>query len=560
MASLEVCNPVAPTSSASVTPAPRPTTLDGKAIGLYWNYKQGGDVALARVEELLRRRFPAARFVRCDGELGMVMKHMTTAQADQLGAELDAVVGTTSDCGSCTAWLVRDMIELEKRGVPSVSYTSDAFVHDAFQSAKAFGMHSLRIARVPLPLTNQSPDAVCRMVDDSIEQVVAGLTDNTHVEDPHKLVHFTDEERLTFTGATDLEAWDDMNRTFIDYGWSDGFPLVAPTPEKVEWMLTGTSRDPDELIALMEPGFGRATPRMIAANAVMAGCRPNHLAVVIAAVECLTDPDMTLRVKAMSTGPAFPFVLVNGPLTEAAGINVGICALGPGSPSYANTAIGRAVRLCMMNVGHAYPGLTDMDTIGAASKYGMCFGENVARSPWEPYHVEKGFDEEDSTVTVMFGYGSSDLQNLQSHRAEDLVRTYVSAALNAGPASTGLWLTGRRGDPRYTDRASEREHHMVLIAPDHAKVFADAGWTKADIRQALFRDARLTFEQLALRWEPEAIRAANPDLAWLWESDQTMLPVLETVDCWDLVVLGGSAGRSTFVWGSGHAITRRVEV
>ena len=212
----------------------------------------------------------------------------------------------------------------------------------------------------------------------------------------------------------------------------------------------------------------------------------------------------------------------------------------------------------MMNVGGAYPGVTDMDTIGSPAKYSMCFGENTALSPWSPYHVERGFQANDSTVTVMFGYGSSDLQNLQSYHAEDLIRTYASAALNCGPASSGLWLTGHRGDPRYSNTAKEKEHHMILVAPDHAKIFGDAGWDKERIRAEMFRLARHSFDLLMVRWEPEVFRTTHPNLQWLWESPESQLPVLEDPDCYDVVVLGGSAGRSTFIWGSGHPITKLV--
>src|SRR6266508_6604363 len=180
-----------------------------------------------------------------------------------------------------------------------------------------------------------------------------------------------------------------MNRDFLQRGWSDGFPLVAPTQAALEAMLRGTRRGAGDVIATLEPGFGLATVEKLAANAVMAGCRSAHLPLLIAAVRCLAEPKMYLRNKAMSTGPHAPLVLVNGPRGREAGLTSGMCALGPGAPSASNTVLGRALRLVMMNVGHTYVGVSDMDTIGSPLKYSLCCAENKAESPWEPYHVTR---------------------------------------------------------------------------------------------------------------------------------------------------------------------------
>src|SRR4029077_3484745 len=129
-----------------------------------------------------------------------------------------------------------------------------------------------------------------------------------------------------------------------------------------------------------------------------------HLPVLLAAVEAISEPQFILRNAAMSTGPHAPLMLLNGPIVEKLGVNTGCCALGPGAPSAVNTVLGRAVRLIYMNLGHAYPGVMDMDTLGSPTKYSMCLGENVEASPWEPYHVEKGFDADASVVTMFSSY------------------------------------------------------------------------------------------------------------------------------------------------------------
>ena len=257
------------------------------------------------------------------------------------------------------------MVEFEKHGIPTVAWTAEGFVEDALRSAENFGMPALSIATMPLPFTNQSPDNIGHMVSECIDHVVHGLTrvpEKTRQVDAGFTI--VSDERLSFEGEDLLDAMEVMNRQFLEWKWSDGFPLIPPTPDRVERMLRGTRRAPQEVIAHLEPGFGMATVEKIAANAVLAGCRPEHLPVVIAAVQCISDPKIYLRNKAMSTGPHAPLIVVNGPIAKALDINAKVCALGPGSISYANSVIGRALRLVMMNIGFTYPGVSDMDTIG----------------------------------------------------------------------------------------------------------------------------------------------------------------------------------------------------
>src|SRR6266540_2966794 len=197
------------------------------------------------------------------------------------------------------------MVELERRGIPTVFFTAKTFVHDAQRSAASFGLTGLPIAVVSMPLTNQRPGDIHAMVDGAIEQVVTGLTRPVEaVPTDHDLP--VADERLTYGGDDLLAAWEAMQADFLTRGWSDGFPLVAPTRRAVDAMLGGSKRAPGDVIATLEPGFGLATVEKLAINAVMAGCRPEHLPFLIAAVRCLAEPKMYLRNKAMSTGPHAP--------------------------------------------------------------------------------------------------------------------------------------------------------------------------------------------------------------------------------------------------------------
>ena len=449
------------------------------------------------------------------------------------------------------------MKELEKRGVATVALVSDDFIDDHCRTADSMGISGLPYARLAAPLVSQTPQQVRDLVDESVDAVLAGLTQIPEAGHQVSGVTLRTEPAFTFTGSSWLEALQEMNERMLDWQYGDGLPLVPATRDLVDAMLAGTTRAADDVVGLLEPGLGVATVEKIAINAVMAGCQPAHLPIVIAALECLADPGMDLREKAISTGPAAPMIMVNGPARQLAGLNTGICMLGPGAPSRANTAIGRAVRLCMMNIGHTYPAVSDMDTIGSPNKYSMCLAENEERSPWSPYHVQRGIETGRSSVTVGFVYGLVDVTDYHSLDPETAIRKFATAAKYLCVTSTAYWLVGHRSNPQYGNQ--EKEHHYLLLAPQHARVFADAGWTQSDISAALFREARLPFGFASKRLEESAIRTAHPELDWLWDSPEALIPVLEDPGCFDIIVAGSpGSNRSSFAWGMGGPMTKPI--
>ena len=445
------------------------------------------------------------------------------------------------------------MFELEKLGRPTVGWTDQRFIRDAQTSAMAFGLHDIALAVMPIPATNEPAEKIHQMAADSISQVIDGLTKPLLPEVDK--VALKPSEVLKFTAEDFLEASSNMNSSFLDEGWSDGFPLVSPTPKFVDHMLSGTSRDREEIICLLEPGFGIATVEKIAINAVMAGCRPEHLPLIITAVQCLTDPKMMLRIMAMSTGPHAPLLLVNGPIAKKLKINSKGCALGPGSISYANTVIGRSIRLIMMNVGHCYPGISDMDTQGSPAKYSMCVAENEEDSPWDPFHVEQGYDKDVSTLTIHFSYGHSDVVDFHSTTPEELIKRYSSPPANAGHIAAGMWLVGHRTDPRYHVQAQERD--FILMGPDHARLFARNNWSKDKVRQTIYDNAKLPFGLMCR--DLRLLKASHPELEWLKDYPDLMLPVMETPDCYEIAIVGADVGRSLFFWGGCEPITKPIE-
>ena len=340
---------------------------------------------------------------------------------------MDVAVCTTADCGSCCSWLMRDLCELERRGIPAVGYTAAIFDEDARFSLETFGVPDACPLIVPECFSNKTSEQIAEMVDDSMDELVAMLTggEPATIDEPRSTRAWSLElaPELVFTGRDLLDAFDEMQRQFVANNWSDGLPLVPPTHDKVERDDRRPPAAPaDDVVGLFAPGLGIGTVRKIAANAVMAGCAPEVMPLVLATMECILEPSIGLRTWAMSTGPQAPVVLVSGPMADEVGMNRGICALGPGSISQVNVAIGRALRLIMMNVGLSYPGITDMDTIGTPMKFSCCVAENEAKTPWDPWRVQQGFTLEDTTVTVNVPYGMTEFFDFKNSDPELLDR------------------------------------------------------------------------------------------------------------------------------------------
>ncbi|MBW2498825.1 MAG: hypothetical protein JRF61_16225 [Deltaproteobacteria bacterium] len=567
MAELCIVNPIAEPQAdhedaERFPPAPRPETLEGKRIALYWNGKQNGLHALERAKQNLAKRFEGVRFLELTGELGGTNRYLSPEQLDMLEKEVDVAVCTSADCGSCTSWLMRDLCELERRGIPAVGYTAAIFDEDSRFSLKAFGVPEACPVIVPECFSNKTPTQISEMVDDAMDIVVEMLTRDRSLfgELPQfsKMV-LENAPELIYTGADLLDAFDEMQRAFVRNGWSDGLPLVPPTHAKVEAMIEASGRDGSEVVGLFAPGFGVGTVRKIAANAVMAGCRPEAMPIVMATMDCILEPSIGLRTWAMSTGPQAPMILVSGPIADEIGMNRGICALGPGSISEVNVAIGRSLRLIMMNVGLSYPGITDMDTIGTPHKFSFCVAENEERTPWDPWRVQQGYSLDESTVTVNVPYGMTEFFDFKNSDPERLVESWSTLTSQAvGTPAAGAWLIKVNAPLEEGYPFHGVFSNMLLMAPDHAEVFAQAGWTPDDIKEAIHRRTKLPFREIMLNQEYDAFRTSHPELSWLEDAPETMVTVNPSSDCFEFFVVGASAGRSQFCFGGTNSVTKPV--
>jgi hypothetical protein len=261
------------------------------------------------------------------------------------------------------------------------------------------------------------------------------------------------------------EEEDDAEACF-ERGWSDGLPVVPPTPARVARMLTGTTRAPDEVVAVVPPDLVECTVEKVAINAVMAGCRPEYLPVVLASVEAACTDEFNMHGLLATTWFSGPLVVVNGPIARAVGMNSGVNAMGQGNR--ANAAIGRALQLVVRNVGGGRPGEIDRSTLGQPGKYTFCFAEDEAGSPWEPLHVERGFAKSASTVTLFAAEGPRGIIDQLSRTPESLARSFAACLRATTHPKLVLAFDA-----------------MLVVSPEHARVFRDAGWTKARLHEEL---------------------------------------------------------------------------
>lgn len=269
-------------------------------------------------------------------------------------------------------------------------------------------------------------------------------------------------------GALDPEAWAEYA---AEQGWSDGLPLVPPTEAAVARFVEACRGD-NEPFPPVSPRQVVPTLRSLAANAVMAGCKPEHFPVVLAALRGVLAPDYNLHGTLATTHSCAPMALVSGPLRHELGINCGSNCFGQGWR--ANASIGRALGLILLNVGGAKPGVMDRSTQGSPAKYAFCFGENQEESPWAPFHVRRGFEAEDSVVTVMAGEAPHNINDHGSTSAESLFTTFCAAI--AQPGANTIYAKGP---------------YILVIGPEHAATFHRDRWTAEAIRQRLFERARV---------------------------------------------------------------------
>ena len=370
-----------------------------------------------------------------------------------------------------------------------------------------------------------------------VDMPLRDIRDALGKTEPMLLGHFpeTDLERISLHGPLDEE----INALFLKRGWSDGLPIVAPTRERVRRMLQGTRRDRTDVVAVLPPMNGMATVEKIAVNAVMSGCRPEYMPVLLAAVDAVADPDFDLRGLATTTSPDVPCIIITGPIAKRLGLETDFGVMGRGNQG--NNTIGRALQMIIHNVGGSRPGLTDMSCLGSPMEHGMLVVENPQNNPWPPFNEDVGLPSNADAVTVM---GAEGYRGVVAHGLEsaDIIRLM-------GAHMKGLaWQR-----PRWST--------ILLVIPgETAWQLAHSGYTKERIRKELLQQNPIPREEF-LRWFDSSRWGDDVEkvLAVGAENQPVQAPATDQL----LILYAGGPGIKNMIipgwFGARRAVTKRIQ-
>lgn len=339
----------------------------------------------------------------------------------------------------------------------------------------------------------------------------------------------------------DVTGAEEFHLACIERGWGDGLPMIPPTRERVETMLSGFAGDAHAVRGYLPTGRGGVTAELIAVQAVLAGCRPEAFGILVAAVDAVLDPQFNLHSVQATTHPVGVVMIVSGPIASRVGVHASSGCFGPGFP--ANASLGRAMRLTLLHVGLARPGEGDRATHGQPGKFSFCFAENDAVNPFTSLAEDRGFDPSTSCVTVVAGEAP--------HNVNDHVG--ASAAHIGTVAAHAMSSTSNNN--AYGQNLGEI---LLVLGPEHAATIASDGWTKRDLQRFLYERARLSMRRLKIggMWGMHAWPAWMESL-----DDDDRIPVVSEPDRFLITVAGGAGKHSMAVptFASSRAVTRAID-
>jgi len=492
-----VVSPLGDPTVQMIAMAPRLDSLAGKTVCLIWNHTFKSNITLPAIGDSLKKKYPDLKVVpyteidaavrAAGGERSWTDEAIL--QAVLKGKDCSAVISGNGGCGICTPNAARTVIAAEKMGIPGVVVTGPGFDNQARATGIDHGVPSLQVAVYP-GLFDLHSNAQLQQYSNLVvvPQVIQALTKPI----PEKDTIAGRAKDVVFTGSIDA-----VNRYFADCNWSDGLAIVPPTVEKIEEFLKYTGYSPDEEIAVLPSANLRATPWNIAANGVMAGCRPEHMPVLIAAVKAMGNPAFRLSMTGGSTHSFIHFYLVNGPLARQLQIDYGQGLIAHST----NQVIGRALGLIERNIAGYRIKESQMGTFGKTQSWVLAEDEEfLAKIGWNSYHVEKGFSQDVSTVVA----ASSAVwgQNLAPATSDpETVMQLIAYGVTHGEFSGSGMIDSRR---------------YLLLTPGVAEMLAAAGYT----RRGLIGDVTKNARRITYEW---AFSKVHGSLGRVWKSFEAEL-------------------------------------
>ncbi|MBI3916335.1 MAG: hypothetical protein HY322_04945 [Betaproteobacteria bacterium] len=417
--------------------------------------------------------------------------------------------------------------------MPTVTVVTDVFLDLGRAVATALGSPDLRTSVIDRPLAElreaEVRDKARNAFQDITSQLFAAAKEQSVSVSGERLPRI-----LELSGSLE-----EVNDYFYAQRWTDGLPIMPPVCESVERLLAVVEEAPDAVIGVVAPRMGMATIEKIAINAVMAGCEPGYFPVVLAAVKAICRPEFNLLPMQATTNPVTPMVIVNGPVVKQLQLNAGYNVLGQGWK--ANATIGRALRLVLNNIGGGVPGKVDKACHGQPGKFSLCIAENEEASPWEPFHVERGFSADDSTVSVIGVAGTQDIIHYARTSAQKVLDTLVRSIPREGYKNL---YSG--GEP------------LLILGPEQATILSAEGLSKKDIKRFVFEGTKVP---LSL-FHPETvdfIRGRRPRV-FPAGRETNELPIADSEEDIQIIVAGGAGNHNVFMptWGDTRCVTVKI--
>lgn len=536
--------------------------LDGKRVAFVWDdIFRGEEMFRAFTDEAHQR---GIEFETVTHEhFGNIHGHDERNVVDTLPARLvdqriDAAIVGVGACGSCTPAVIRACRAVDAAGIPTLALVSSGFIRQARSIARSLGIEHTWIAEYPGVIPNDTDEVFHSKIKDA---VVPSLFEGFAAFEKGVTVAEAAAEQswaprdIVFRGTFD-EVQDEFERQL----WSDGLPVVPPTVERVEDFLRHTDRDPDEVLGTLLPANRQATIWSVAVNAVLAGCRPEYLPVLVALVEAMVEPRWRMEDAGCTPGWE-PLVVVSGPIVDELGFNYGAGAMRMGRRS--NTSVGRFARMYMRNVAGLLipPGDTDKAAIGLSMNVAMA--ENDAATlavGWEPVRVERGFELSDSVVTAQSCLDISGPVYTGGNAEHQLATIAEAMTRTLGPWS-------------YTSLVYQEAYALILMSPSVAEVLSEAGYSKGDVNQYMYENVHLSaglLEDCSIGGGGNKVvlaelvaKGITPSHYADSDDPERQVPLLLRPDMVSIVVGGDAARNQNRIYVNNHAhgvpISKRIE-
>ncbi len=463
----------------------------------------------------------------------------------------DGVIVMLGLTGTSSARVALDAVAIEKLGKPVAFAITRPFETNARFVAGREGLPDISLVVVPLEaLPHPGEIEELNIPEKFADDVIHALT-HTPIIKTEKPVGNT----LSFSGATYAKATGNMEKYYLQHSWSDGLPLIPPTREAVDEMLEGTNLSPDYIVGMVEPGGGEATVEKIAINAVLAGCIPQYMPVLIAAVEAITDPAFDLREVQCTSCNMSPFLIISGPkLIDELNINNSFGTIGPGWR--ANATIGRALRLIMINLGHTWPGVNDMKTLGTPFKSIPLMAENETayQSAWEPLRVAEGYSPEQPTISVMPAMSwQADIVQPEPPTVERIIEYISKQGKVKHDRLVGNWGMD----------------NLVLLCGSTFDCIRREGYSRKEFQKALVEAIQIPASEFLGGHDIKELARFGRLPDWLIKKCQgdpeALVPILAGPENIKICVSGGAGPygiiyTSTFGYGAAHFVTKPIKL